>query len=94
MGSGDNRNGSGPTGGGSDPDGPVTGMVRATQLEAAAIVACLVRRYGERHPDLPGVTTVTLTEEEMVGVGVDLTAMVDPMSGALYLRHRGEPLDP
>lgn len=63
-------------------------------LEAAVVVACLVRRYGDRHPEHPGVTSAQVDEADLVAIDPgELTVLVEPTSGAMYLRHRGAPLD-
>jgi hypothetical protein len=64
------------------------------EMEAALVVACLVRRYGDRHPEHPGITSATIQEEDLVVIDPgELTVLVDPLSGAMYLRHKGSPLD-
>ena len=64
----------------------------AGPVEAAVLVACLVRMYGDRHDDHPGITSATVTERDLVEVDPGaLTVLVEPSTGAMYLRHRGIP---
>lgn len=62
----------------------------AGDMEVAYVVAALVRRYGDPHPDEPGVVTAQIHQEdlELIDPGT-LTTLLDPGSGGLYFRHRG-----
>lgn len=63
-------------------------------MEAAVVVACLVRRYGDRHPEHPGITSAMIQETDLTEVDArELTVLVDPSSGGMYIRHKGPPLE-
>lgn len=63
-------------------------------MEAALVVACLVRRYGDRHPEHPGVTSAQVSEEDLTDIDPgELTVLVEPTTGAMYIRHKGPALD-